>query len=164
MRRRSGYLAVALVLVAAAVGVLAYDAGLFEVPGEDANDRAVVTIVDENGTTLATVEAAVADTRQERVRGLRGATPLPQGTGMLFVHEAEGRYSYVMGGVSFPLDMIFVGADGRVNTIHHAAVVPENESSPTYTGRAKWVLEVPRGFAATHGITPGDRVEVRYPD
>jgi len=122
-------------------------------------DRTTVTLVDENGTELADVEVRIADTREQRRIGLSRTDSLDNGTGMLFVHPDVGSYSYVMRNMSFGLDIVFVDADGTVTEIHDAAQ-PDGEYDETYPGRGKYVLEVPRGWSATVGLSVGDRVEI----
>jgi uncharacterized membrane protein (UPF0127 family) len=78
---------------------------------------------------------------------------------MLFVHPSEGRHSYVMRDMAFPLDIVFIDADEVVTTIHHAPA-PEGEYERSYTGRGKWILEVPRGWTNETGLDPGDRVGI----
>ena len=125
-------------------------------------ERAQVTVVDENGTPLATVEVRIADTPTERYRGLSDAEKLPPGEGMLFVFPRGDERAFVMREMDFALDILFVGADRRVNSIRHAPTPPPNATDLTrYRGQAKWVLEVPRGWAARHGIEPGDRIRIR---
>lgn len=157
MASRRLSLLVAALLVAAIVLTLAYQLGaLAYVTGTE--DRATVTISDENGDALATVEAEVADTPPERYTGLSDHDSLGEHEGMLFVFESESTQSFVMRDMAFPIDMIFVGEDGRITTIHEAPV----EDDDSYRGEAKWVLEVNYGYAAQHGIEEGDRVDVEY--
>lgn len=128
---------------------------------EHTAERVQVTVVDENGTTLTTVEARVADTPTERYRGLSDTEELAAGEGMLFVFPDSGERAFVMREMEYALDIVFVGADRRVNSIRHASVPSPNTTDLTrYRGRGKWVLEVPRGWAARHGIEPGDSVRI----
>ena len=149
-------------LAAVALAAVAIQSGLLytlDPPDPDGYERATVTVSDENGTQLATVEVRIADTRGKRYLGLSATEELPMGEGMLFVHGSEGRQSYVMRNMSFPLDIVYIGADREITTVHHAPV-PHGEYERTYTGRAKWVLEVPRGWANETGVEPGDRVAI----
>ena len=171
MRTTAG-VAVAVLAVALAVGMLAWGVGLVELPGEDRHDAAVVTLLDGDGTTLATVDARVADSRKERIRGLSDTASLAAGEGMLFVHGDVGERTYVMREMEFPLDIVFVvpcrgdcpaGADGRIAVVHQAPVPPADaEELEPYRGRARWVLEVPRGYAAANGVEVGDYVAIRF--
>ena len=134
---------------------------LYQVTGAnpDGYDRVNVTAYSENGTELATVRVRVADTQEKRYLGLSNTSELAMGEGMLFVHESVGTHGYVMRDMAFPLDIVFIDADERVTTIHHAGV-PEGSYEQTYSGRGKWVLEVPRGWANRTGVDEDDRIAI----
>ena len=118
-------------------------------------ERTTVAAVDGDGTELATVGVRVADTAAKRYTGLSATDSLAPDEGMWFVHPEEGRQAYVMRGMSFPLDIIFVDANGTVTRVFHADV--EGTNAP-YEARAKYVLEVNRGWANRTGLDAGDRV------
>lgn len=141
-----------LVGIALLVALLLVAIGYQEATSED---RRSVTLLND-GEPAVTIDARVADTSRERVRGLGGTDPLPADEGMLFVFRMERTRTFVMRNVSYPLDIIFIGADRRITTIHTAE--PESRPYTKYRGRAKWVLEVPAGVAADNAIEPGDRV------
>jgi len=162
MDRKRVLIAVVLVVATGVVAVgLVVGPELF---GSGAHDRATVTIVDEDGTELATVDARVADTLGERYTGLSDTESLPNGSGMLFVHGEEGNHTYVMREMDFPIDIVFIDADGEITRIHHARAPREGEDGNDlqYPGRGKYVLEVPRGFTNATGIEVGDRVAIDY--
>lgn len=120
-----------------------------------------VTIEDANGTQLATVDVRIADTTAKRRLGLSNTSSLPDGEGMLFVHEEPGEYVYVMRRMDFPLDIVFIEADGTITTIHHAPVPEEIPGgNGRFPGQGKYVLEVPRGFTNATGVDVGDRVNI----
>jgi uncharacterized membrane protein (UPF0127 family) len=160
--------------VALAAGVVDLDDGPTTAPATDgtataAEDRRVVepttsvAIRAPNGTERATVRVAVADTEVERYEGLSGTAPLDDGEGLLFVHENEETHAYVMRGMRYPLDIVFVADDGTVTRIHHASLPPAGTSGgdlTRYRGYGRFVLEVPRGYTNRTGIAPGDRVRV----
>ena len=130
-------------------------------------DRTTVTAVDaDTGETLATVQVRIADTQSKRYTGLSDTDSLGPNEGMLFVHDREGEYAYVMREMAFPLDIVFVDADGTVTRIHHADRPPTGTSGDDltrYPGRGKYVLEVPRGYADDRGIEVGDRLRIPDP-
>lgn len=157
-RRPTPILAVVLLVVA--VALFGHAFGLL--PWSSApSDRATVTITDENGTTLATVDAEVADTPDERYVGLSRHDSLGEDEGMLFVFDDETERTFVMRDMDFPIDVIFVDGDGRITTIYEA---PVEDGFPLtrYRGRARWVLEVRYGYAEENGISAGDRVSIDY--
>jgi len=154
----------AILLLLLAVGVL-IQVGAFASPEPDSPyNRAAVTVVDANGTTLGTVDVRIADTGPKRYTGLSNTTSLDADEGMLFVHPEEGEHAYVMRNMSFPLDIIFVASNGTITTIHHAAVESPDvgETLTRYRGRGQYVLEVNRGWTNRTGVDVGDRV--RLPD
>jgi len=154
--RAVGFAGLALVALAVGVLVVTLFPGLFVGdPGE--YDRATVTAYDANGTQLTTVDVRIADTPDKRYTGLSETDGLPMGEGMLFVHESEGTQAYVMRNMSFPLDIVFVESDGTIGRIFHAGV--DGDGAP-YRARAKYVLEVPRGWANATGVEVGDRIAV----
>lgn len=139
------------IVVLLAVGFVA----LSVTPSYGAYDRTTVTVEEDTS-----VEVLVADTAYKRYVGLSRMEDLGEGEGMLFVHRREGEHAYVMRDMAFPLDLIFIDADGRITEIHHAPVPAEGEASPRYTGVGKYVLEVDLGFADEHGLRPGDHVRI----
>lgn len=158
-RRAATYLVIGLVLVVVVVLVVRPPLWLVST-GE--YDRATVTAVDANGTQLATVDVRLAESAAQQRVGLSRTESLTPGEGMLFVFDGESNRSFYMKGMSFPLDMVFVAANGTITTIHHAAI-PENMPESDlqyYHGRAQWVLEVPRGWTNRTGVDVGDRIEV----
>ena len=131
-------------------------------PTEGRYDHATVTAVDENGTELGTVRVAVADTAEKRYTGLSKTESLPPDRGMLFTYGSEGSRTYVMRGMSFGIDIVYVDANGTVRTIHHAPEPPEGEDGEDYRypGVGQYVLEVDYEWTIRHGVEPGDRVVI----
>ena len=153
-RRYAAALAGALV-AALAVGAALSSPGLL-VTGYD---TATVEAVDgDTGESLATVEARVADGPLKQYVGLSATDELAAGEGMLFVHDESAERAYVMRDMAFPLDIVFVDADGTVTRIHEAEV--ESRPYTRYEGTGTYVLEVPRGWSDRHGVTPGDRIVI----
>lgn len=107
----------------------------------------------------AQLHVGVARTEHEREIGLMGVRALAPHHGMLFVFEQDGPVGFWMKDTLIPLDMVFIGADGRVRTIDARVpvVAPSlsNDRIPIENGNAKYVLELPSGEAATDGLRPG---------
>jgi uncharacterized membrane protein (UPF0127 family) len=147
-------IAVALVLVAAALGLLAVDLWT----GDD-YDRTTVEIEDaETGERLATVDVRIADTFEKRYTGLSETDSLGPNEGMLFTYEEPGNRTYVMRNMSFAIDIVFIDADGTITTAYSAE--PEAEPYTGYDGHGQYVLEVRYGYLEEHGIEVGDRVVI----
>jgi len=132
--------------------------GTVSTPGSD-YDTATVVLSDENGTESASVDVWVADSFPKRYTGLSDTSALEDGQGMLFIHGSEGNHAYVMRDMAFPLDMVFVAANGTITTIHHAPVESDGDLTH-YSGRAKYVLEVPMGYTNRTGVEVGGRMRI----
>ncbi len=105
-----------------------------------------------------TVRAEVAATAAKRGQGLSGHTPLGEREGMLFVFDAEGEWGFWMKDMSFSIDIIWINEEKEVVTIA-AEAAPDSYPAVFYPSRpAKYVLEVPAGFAAAHGIAEGTKI------
>jgi uncharacterized membrane protein (UPF0127 family) len=81
---------------------------------------------------------------------------------MLFIHNTEDDRTYVMREMDFDIDIVFIGADREITAIRHARAPGPDEDGEElrYSGRAKWVLEVPRGYTNETGIEVGDEIEI----
>uniref|UniRef100_A0A7J3VUF3 DUF192 domain-containing protein n=1 Tax=Caldiarchaeum subterraneum TaxID=311458 RepID=A0A7J3VUF3_CALS0 len=105
----------------------------------------------------------LADTAEKRSQGLSDRDRLEEGWGMLFVFEKPGIYSFWMYWMRFPLDIIWVDAEGRVvYLVEKAPPCQVNEPCPSYTPSAEavHVLEVRAGFVEENRIRLGSRVVV----
>lgn len=151
----------------ALLAVLVTLAGCTGAVTDAANDgdyeRTTVTVVDEYDAELGTVDVRVADTYAKRYTGLSDTDSLGPNEGMLFVHDGEDQYAYVMREMAFPLDILFIATNGTITRIHHAELPPEGTTGPDlkrYRGSGKYVLEVPYGWTNRTGVEPGDAVEI----
>jgi uncharacterized membrane protein (UPF0127 family) len=166
-----------VVVVVALLGGFAVQAGFVDNPFAEDRDEATVTVRegstetadggdgnDSDDEVLAVVDAEVADTSSERYTGLSEHESLENGSGMLFVYEEEQDLTFVMREMDFGLDIIFVGANGTITSIHDAPEPGPNEDGEEqqYSGYGKWVLEVPRGYADANDIEEGDVIEIEY--
>ncbi len=103
----------------------------------------------------ATIRADLATTSAARSQGLSGRAGLAEDEGLLFVFVRDGQYSFWMKDMRFPIDIIWIAADKRI--VEVASEVAPETYPHSFTSRelARFVLEVPAGFAAAHGITVG---------
>lgn len=101
-------------------------------------------------------------TEPARERGLSGRPSLPQGEGMLFVFEKPGSWGIWMKDMQFPLDIIWVRADGVVSTIEKD-VPPSSYPTAFYpkTPDVLYVVEVQAGWAQAHGVAEGSSVVIQ---
>ncbi len=103
-------------------------------------------------------QVEVMRTEPERERGLMFRRFLPADRGMLFVTQRAAPAMMWMKNTYIPLDMVFIGADGRVvSTAENAE--PLSERVIPSGGPALGVLELNAGTVAKYGIKAGDKVE-----
>jgi uncharacterized membrane protein (UPF0127 family) len=100
----------------------------------------------------------VVDTPESRAQGLMFVTELADDAGMLFDFKEERPVSFWMMNTFIPLDMIFIGADGVIKTIHVNARPHDTTSIPS-GAPVQFVLEIPGGVSAKLGIKSGDTME-----
>jgi uncharacterized membrane protein (UPF0127 family) len=101
----------------------------------------------------------VADTAEERGRGLMGVTDLGEAVGMLFVFEAEGLPRFYMWQTPMPLDIAFFAADGTFvdSASMEPCLQPPSDACARYAPAepALWALELPSGGLAEFDLAPG---------
>lgn len=100
----------------------------------------------------------VVDTTESRAQGLMFRTELADNAGMLFDFKEEREVSFWMQNTLIPLDMIFVGSDGVIDTIHVNARPQDPTSIPSKVP-VQFVLEIPGGRSVEIGLKPGDTME-----
>jgi hypothetical protein len=101
------------------------------------------------------VELAISDAQQSR--GLMFREALAADAGMLFDYRFPQRITMWMRNTLIPLDMIFIGADGRVLNVAERTI-PHSKAIIASKGRARAVLEVNGGTASRLGIKAGAKV------
>ncbi|WP_342672147.1 DUF192 domain-containing protein [Neptunicoccus sediminis] len=112
----------------------------------------------DGGSVRFTVE--IADTFEDRARGLMYRESLPRYGGMLFVYDQPLSVSFWMKNTLIPLDMIFLDRHGVVQNIHENAVPGSLDSIPGGDNILA-VLEVNGGMSRKLGVPVG--AEMRHP-
>ncbi|MEN8659092.1 DUF192 domain-containing protein [Marivita sp.] len=102
----------------------------------------------------------VADTPDQRSRGLMFVDDMPTMTGMLFVYEREQTVSFWMKNTLIPLDMVFADGAGVVQRVHENAIPGDLTGIPG-GANIQFVLEINGGMADRLGIGVGS--EMRHP-
>jgi uncharacterized protein len=117
-----------------------------------------VNLVAYNRTrnVLVAEDVEVARTAWQRIRGLIGRTGgefrIGQG---LWIEPAEGIHTF---GMSFPIDAIYLDANGRVLKAYHG-LRPARVAAIKW--RARGVLELPAGVLVRTGTEVGDCLEIK---
>jgi uncharacterized membrane protein (UPF0127 family) len=105
-----------------------------------------------------TFQVELADEPRERATGLMYRREMPKDHGMLFDFGADEPVSMWMANTYIPLDMLFIEADGTVESIAERTT-PLSRRSLASKGEVRYVLEINGGLSDELGIKPGDKVE-----
>ena len=105
----------------------------------------------------------VADSNEERSRGLMFRDSLEKDTGMLFVHDNEEPQAYWMKNTHIPLDILYFSKDRKlVSAQERVPPCSAGDRCPPYAsdGAALYVLELNAGSVELFKIQPGDEMKV----
>ncbi|HEY3813749.1 MAG TPA: DUF192 domain-containing protein [Caulobacteraceae bacterium] len=108
-----------------------------------------------HGARRFDVEVASDDATREL--GLMCRKTMAPGHGMLFEFPQAEQQTFWMKNTYIPLDIIYIGRDGRIVSIS-ANAKPFDESPLPSAGPANGVLEIKGGLSAKLGIKAGDKV------
>jgi uncharacterized membrane protein (UPF0127 family) len=110
----------------------------------------------------ATFQVEMAQTDDERGRGLMFRREMPADQGMLFV-QPSGPAMFWMKNTYIPLDLLYFDGDGRLLQIQASAPPCTTPHCPIFASAAdnvRYILEINGGEAARRGIQPGDRLQL----
>lgn len=119
------------------------------------------------GMTRITVGSAafqveIAQTPEQRERGLMFRRELPPDQGMLFV-QPPGRAAFWMKNTFIPLDLLYFDPDGVLLQIEANARPCQTPDCPVYASQkttVRYILEINAGAAAQRGIQINDRLRL----
>jgi len=100
----------------------------------------------------------IAETTEQRNRGLMHVRSLPETTGMLFLYDFDAHLSMWMKNTYISLDILFVRADGTVSSIAHDTE-PLSLISIAALEPVRYVLELNAGVAEKLSIDQYSRLE-----
>lgn len=102
------------------------------------------------------VTAEIAQTPQERAKGLMGRQSLPPNHGMLFVFESASRQCFWMRNTPLPLTIAFIDSQGKIASF--ADMAPFSEETHCSTVPVPYALEMEQGWFKKRGVLVGDSV------
>ena len=132
---------------------LAFPMGIGAAEAEMRRDTLVLETA--GGRQPITIE--IAETLEEKSRGLMFRPKIPDDTGMLFPYGAPQEITMWMKNTYASLDMVFIRGDGTVHRIE-ANTEPMSERVIPSEGPVVAVLELAAGAAAKYGLKAGDKV------
>ena len=103
------------------------------------------------------IRAEIANTAQDRLRGLMFRDKLAENSGMIFLYPRPEASAMWMKNTRIALSVAFIDANGRILNI--AEMEPFSEEAHASSGAAAYALEMNRGWFRKQGIKAGDRVE-----
>ncbi len=140
----------------------------YDNPDGKRNGKELAEVTFVTNSSGLTIYCEVADTPDERERGLMNRDNLAQDRGMLFVFEPSRNVTFWMKNTTIPLDIIFVTENSTVADVARADPEPgvSDDELTRYKsdGPAKWVVEINQGLAGENGVGPGIKVEIELPD
>ncbi len=101
----------------------------------------------------------VADTEARREQGLMFVKSLSTDQGMLFIFNAPQKISMWMKNTLISLDMLFITADGHIESIA-ANAIPLSEKIISSKSSVLTVLELKGGVASQLGIRAGAMIQL----
>lgn len=111
----------------------------------------------ETATGVHSFDVEVANTDEQRARGLMFRNEMAPDAGMIFLYRRDRILTMWMANTYLPLDMLFIAADGRI--VHIAEnTIPLSRATVSSRRRARAVLELNAGTARRLNINVGDRV------
>jgi uncharacterized protein len=120
----------------------------------------------QSGSIIHSIVAEVSDTPEKRGRGLSYRDSMDQNTGMLFLFENTSQYTFIMTGMRFPLDFLWIRDDRIVDISENIPIDPAQkpeEASQKYPSKVEVnkVIELNAGFVQAHKLKVGDIVQIR---
>jgi uncharacterized protein len=103
-----------------------------------------------------TFQVEIADTPQERERGLMFRKSMPDDHGMLFIFSGDQQLSFWMKNTEIPLAVAYVSEDGTIREIHH--MKPHSLEPIESDHSVRYALELNDGTFAHLGISVGDKI------
>lgn len=111
----------------------------------------------DTGEKVAVIDIEIAETDSARARGLMQRDALPPDSGMLFIFEEDAPRTFWMVNTRMSLDMLFVSGDSVIVDIARY-VQPMSHKGTSSRVPARYVIEVPAGYADSRGLGESDRV------
>ena len=119
-----------------------------------------VVLNTQKGKTEISVD--IADTTEERAKGLMYRKSIPDNYGMFFIFEREQEHDFWMKNTLVPLDMVFFDGNYKVVKIVRSAQPCKKDPCMVYSTDkpSKYVLEINGGTGDKIGLKEGDGAQL----
>jgi uncharacterized protein len=144
-----------IAILAAAVLILSLVLGVVAIN----KDNKIILITD-SGKHEFKVE--IAETFEEKTKGLMNREIMPEDQGMLFTYADEEFRSFWMKSTLIPLDIVFIDGDFNVVDIKKDAQPCAADPCTLYVSEspAQYVLEINAGISKKIGLKTGDKTKI----
>lgn len=105
--------------------------------------------------TIQVLELEIADTDYEIQTGMMYRQSMQNNQAMLFIFEQEQPLAFYMKNTHVALDIIYLKADGTIDSFAENAT-PMDETSLPSAGPSQYALEIKAGLAEKWGLDIGD--------
>ncbi len=96
----------------------------------------------------------------DRTIGLSGFESISDDEAMVFIFNYPAKYSFWMKDMKFPIDIIWVGEDGKIADMKESAQPQDFPETYTPKNNAQYVIELQSGFIKRHNLSLGQKVFV----
>lgn len=131
--------------------------------GTEFTKEGTLTFIHPGDSVLRTIDIEIAETAQERSRGLMFRRSMGYDKGMLFLFDEADESGFWMKNTPMPLDIIFVGPDSQVVSIAKRTK-PFSEEQINPAAPKQFVVEVRAGFVDRFGVQKGTRIRWQRTD
>lgn len=125
-------------------------------------DANTVIIKNTSKADSPPITAELAQTKEERAKGLMSRKQLGTNNGMLFIFPEPQQVEFWMMNTYISLDMIFITTNNEI--INIAKNTTPLDTTITYPsgGSVKYVLEVNAGFTDKYNYSVGDKLSIEF--
>ncbi|WP_298741099.1 DUF192 domain-containing protein [uncultured Chitinophaga sp.] len=107
--------------------------------------------------TIRKIDIELAETDDERAKGLMDRRSMSDDQGMLFIFPTAEEQSFWMKNTYISLDIIYVGENKEIVSVRKYATPLSEESLPSFK-KAMYVVEVNAGFCDKYHVAYGDKI------
>ena len=138
------------------LAIIACGDGTLEVDSVPAPPYTSAVQFDTSDKDAPLLYVEIADTPEERARGLMNRESLPEDAGMLFVWPEDTASGFWMKDTVIPLSIAFIDAGGKIVGIQD--MQPLDETLHHSPSPYRYAVEANQGWFAERGIAAGDSV------
>lgn len=121
-------------------------------------DKECTVLICKDNSIQCEFDCDVANTTQEKTAGLQVYSHLSENAGLFFPYKKARDVLYHMGTVSFPIDILFIGANGSIQKI--AKNILPGTLGTFGCANTQYVLEIVGGLCDKLSIEIGNKIKV----